>query len=134
MARRTRHGVSLLLMAVALLATAAGARAAAPTAITGPVTAVGATTATVTGTVDPGGVATTWYVEYGTSTSYGSQTAAKSAGSGTSNVEVSVSLASLAQGTTYHYRVVATSTAGTSRGSDGLFTTLAAPGAATGAA
>jgi hypothetical protein len=134
MTRRTRYGVLFLLVAVAMLAAAAGARAAAPTAITGSVTAVGATTATVTGTVNPGGVATTWYVEYGTSTSYGSQTASTNAGSGTSNTAVSVSLASLAQGTTYHYRVVATSTAGTSRGSDGLFTTLAAPGVVTGAA
>jgi len=134
MTRRTRYGVLFLLVAVAMLAAAEGARAAAPTAITGSVTAVGATTATVTGTVNPGGVATTWYVEYGTSTSYGSQTASTNAGSGTSNTAVSVSLASLAQGTTYHYRVVATSTAGTSRGSDGLFTTLAAPGVVTGAA
>src|SRR5436305_2006701 len=129
-----RHGVSLLLAAVVFLATGVGARAAAPTAITGPVTAVGATTATVTGTVNPGGVATTWYVEYGTSTTYGSQTASQSAGSGASNTGVSVSLSGLAQGTTYHYCVVASSTAGTSRGSDGLFTTLAAPGAVTGAA
>ena len=86
MTRRTRYGVLFLLMAVAMLAAAAGARAAAPTAITGSVTAVGATTATVTGTVNPGGVATTWYVEYGTSTSYGSQTASTNAGSGTGNI------------------------------------------------
>ena len=129
-----RHGVSLLLAAVVFLATGVGARAAAPTAITGPVTAVGATTATVTGTVNPGGVATTWYVEYGTSTSYGSKTASSSAGSGTANVAVSAPLAGLTEGATYHYRVVATSTAGTSHGSDGLFTTLAAPGAVTGSA
>ncbi len=134
MTRRTRYGVLFLLMAVAMLAAAAGARAAAPTAITGSVTAVGATTATVNGTVNPGGVATTWYVEYGTSTSYGSQTASTNAGSGTGNTAVSVSLASLAQGTTYHYRVVATSTAGTSRGNDGQFATLAAPGVVTGSA
>ena len=133
--RRTRHGVTLLLTVVALLAAAAGASAAAPTAITGPVTAVGATTATATGTVNPGGVATTWYVEYGTSTSYGSQTASASAGSGTANSAVSVvARRASRQGTTYHYRVVATSTPGTSRGSDGLFTTLAAPGAVTGSA
>ena len=117
MARRTRRGGSLLLtVVVALLATAAGASAAAPTAITGPVTAVGAATATVTGTVNPGGVSTTWYVEYGTTTSYGSKTTSASAGSGTANAAVSAPLAGLAQGTTYHYRVVATSTAGTSRG------------------
>ena len=110
MTRWTRHGVTLLLTAVALLATATGASAAAPTAITGPVTAVGATTATATGTVNPGGVATTWHVEYGTTTAYGSNSASASAGSGTANTAVSVSLTGLAQGTTYHYRVVATST------------------------
>jgi hypothetical protein len=129
-----RHGVSLLLAAVAVLATAVGARAAAPTAVTGSVTAIGATTATVNGTVNPGGIATTWYVEYGTSTTYGSKTASTGAGSGTADKAVSVSLSSLAQGTTYHYRVVATSSAGTSLGGDGIFTTLAAPGAVTGTA
>jgi hypothetical protein len=132
--RPVRHGILLLLTAVAFLAAAAGAQAAAPSAVTGPVSAVGATSATVTGTVDPGGVATNWYVEYGTSTAYGSKTAAKSAGSGTSAVAVSVPLSGLAQGTTYHYRVVATSSAGTSHGSDGLFTTLAVPGVVTGSA
>src|SRR6476646_3332729 len=134
MIRPLRNGVPLLLTAIVIFATAAGARAAAPTAVTGPVSAVGATTATVTGTVDPGGVATTWYVEYGTSTAYGSKTASKSAGSGSAAAAVSASLSGLTQGTTYHYRVVATSTAGTSHGGDGLFTTLAAPGVVTGAA
>ena len=108
--------------------------AAAPTAITGPVSAVGPTSATVSGTVNPGGQATTWYVEYGTGTSYGSQTASASAGSGSANVAVSRSLSGLASGTTYHYRVVATNAAGTSRGADGIFTTSAAPAAVTGAA
>ena len=129
-----RHGVTLFLAAVALLAAATGASAAAPTAITGPVTAVGATTATATGTVNPGGVATTWYVEYGTSASYGSKSASSNAGSGTANIAVSAALTGLTQGTTYHYRVVATSPSGTSHGSDGLFTTLAAPGVVTGTA
>ena len=103
------RGLTLLLAVVALLATAAGASAAAPTAITGPVTAVGATTATATGTVNPGGVATTWQVEYGTSTTYGSVTPSIRAGSGTANSAVSASLTGLTEGTTYHYRVVATS-------------------------
>jgi hypothetical protein len=138
-ARLTRHGVTLLLTVVALLATAAGASAAAarparprPTPARAP--PAPATTATATGTVNPGGVATTWYVEYGTSASYGSKTASASAGSGTANAPVSASLTGLTEGTTYHYRVVATSTAGTSHGSDGLFTTLAAPGVVTGSA
>jgi hypothetical protein len=119
---------------VALALFAGRADAAAPTATTGPTTAVGSTTASVTGMVDPGGLATTWHVEYGTSTSYGSSTAAKSAGSGTGSVGVSASLAGLTAGTTYHYRVVATNSSGTSHGGDAVFTTLVPPDATTGAA
>ena len=67
--------------------------------------------------------ATTWYFEYGTSTSYGSQTARRSAGSGTAARSVSEPLSGLVAGATYHFRLVATSDAGTSRGADGAFTT-----------
>jgi len=108
--------------------------AAAPAAITGPVTSVGPSTATVTGTVNPNGQATTWYVEYGTSTSYGTKTSNVSAGSGTANTAVSASLSGLTPGTTYHYRVVATNSSGTARGADGIFTTSSAPVAVTGSA
>ena len=52
-----------------------GAVAAAPVAITGTVSAIGGTTATLNGTVNPAGAATDWWFEYGTSTSYGSKTA-----------------------------------------------------------
>jgi hypothetical protein len=88
----------------------------------------------VGGTVNPGGQATTWYVEYGTSTSYGAKTANVSAGSGTANAAVSANLTGLTPGTTYHYRVVATNSAGTARGADGIFSTSAAPVAVTGSA
>jgi Purple acid Phosphatase, N-terminal domain len=126
-------GIAVLFSTVAL--TSAGAAAAAtPSAITGPVTSVGPTTATATGTVNPNGQATTWYVEYGTSTSYGTKTANASAGSGTANTAVSASLTGLTPGTTYHYRVVATNSSGTARGSDGIFTTSAGPVAVTGPA
>src|SRR3954463_1633480 len=110
------------------------ARAAAPTATTGPATAIGATTATVTGSVVPGGQATSWYVQYGTSTSYGSQTAKANAGSGTATVSITSNLAGLKAGATYHYRVVASNSTGTAHGSDAVFTTLTPPGATTGAA
>jgi hypothetical protein len=110
------------------------ARAAAPTATTGPATAIGATTATVTGTVVPGGEATSWYVQYGTSTSYGSQTAKANAGSGTAAVNITSNLAGLKAGSTYHYRVVAANSTNTVHGSDAVFTTLTPPGATTGAA
>ena len=127
--------LSVAAAAVLALAVFAGtALAAAPSATTGPTTAVGSTTATVTGTVDPGGQATTWDVEYGTSTSYGSKTASKSAGSGTAAVDVSSALTGLHAGTTYHYRVVATNGAGTSHGTDAVFTTTVPPDVTTGAA
>jgi Fibronectin type III domain len=136
----TRHKMcrplrAVAAFAVAALVGAAGAAAASlPGASTGPVTAIGPTTATVSGSVNPNGSATTWFVEYGTSTSYGSQTATTSAGSGTSSVAISPTLTGLKPGTSYHYRVVATSTAGTGRGTDGLLTTSAAPQAVTDAA
>jgi hypothetical protein len=131
-----RVGATVLLSGLLLLFAGGGmaATAAAPTAITGPVTSIGPTTATATGTVNPGGQATTWYFEYGTSTTYGKQTATKSAGSGTTNLQVSAALAGLAPGTAYHYRLVAANAAGTRRGADGIFTTSAAPGAVTGSA
>ena len=129
-------GRRLAVAAVAGLALAAAPQAVAkaPTAVTGPATSVGATSATVTGSVDPGGEATSWYVEYGRTTSYGSRTATRSAGNGTVVVDVSEQLTALTTGLAYHYRVVATNATGTSRGADQGFTTRAAPTVVTSAA
>ena len=123
-----------LVTVIALAGAGSAAAATVPTASTGPVSAVGPTTATVVGSVNPNGTATTWYVEYGTTTGYGSKTSSASAGSGTTGVAVTGSLASLKPGTSYHYRFVAVSTAGTGHGADGIFTTSFAPGAVTGSA
>lgn len=129
-----RLGATLLLAGLVLLTTGAGVAAvlAAPTAITGPVSAVGPTTATASGTVNPNGQSTSWHFEYGTSTSYGTKTSSKSAGSGTANVQVSGVLTGLSPSTTYHYRLVAANGGGTARGGDGIFTTPSAPSAVTG--
>ena len=104
-----------------------GASAAAPTAITGSVSAIAGTSATVNGTVNPGSLATDWWFEYGTSTSYGSKTVTTTAGSGAANISVSKSLAGLSPATTYHYRLVARNSSATANGLDGLFTTAAPP-------
>jgi hypothetical protein len=122
---------AVMLFALAFAAVALGA---APVATTGPATVVGSASATVGGSVDPHGQATTWWVEYGTSTSYGSKTTAANAGAGSATVSVSSNLAGLKPGTTYHYRVVASNGAGTSRGGDAVFTTLVPPDVTTGAA
>jgi hypothetical protein len=84
---------------------------------------VTATTATLTGSVDPRTRSTSWWFEYGTTTGYGSQTAAKGAGSGATARAVSAGLSGLRPGTIYHYRVVARNDAGTTRGADLTFAT-----------
>ena len=83
------------------------------------------TSATLTGTVDPNGRTTTWYFEYGTSTSYGTKTPAPTAGSGTAATGVSAPVSGLDTGRLYHFRLVAASDAGTSRGADRTFSTPA---------
>ena len=70
-------------------------------------TAAGSVTtsgATISGDVTPNRLATTYRVEYGTTTSYGSQTTAVAAGAGSSAVAVSVPLTGLTSSTTYHAR------------------------------
>ncbi len=100
------------------------ATSAKPTAETKPATSVGETAVTLKGTVNPKGAETKYYFEYGTTTSYGSKTAEASAGSGTSNVEVSKEITGLARNTKYDFRVVATNVNGTTDGANQEFTTL----------
>jgi hypothetical protein len=121
---RLAVAVIALLLALAATAPAAGP----PAATTGASSDLGQTTATVTGTVDPQGMATTYHFEYGTSTSYGLATAEQDAGSGTGAAAVQAALAGLTSDTTYHYRVVATNAAGVDRGADRTFKTAAPPG------
>ncbi len=108
--------------------------ASPPVAVTSAATGVGPTTATLGGTVNPNGQATTWHVEYGTSTSYGTKTAAADAGSGSSSKAVSIGVTGLAAGKAYHFRLVATSSAGTALGADATFVTAEAPIATTSSA
>lgn len=77
--------------------------------------AVTSTSATLQAAIDPDGVDTTYYFQYGRSTAYGSTVPALPGldlGSGSGDVAVSVHLQGLASGTIYHYRVVAVSEAG----------------------
>jgi sugar lactone lactonase YvrE/phosphodiesterase/alkaline phosphatase D-like protein len=96
-------------------------------ATTEPATGIGYSQATVNATIDPEGDETEYRFEYGESASYGSKTAVKSAGSGSSKVAASAALSGLKSDTTYHYRVVAESTSGISRGQDKTFTTTYDP-------
>ncbi|MDQ6817399.1 MAG: hypothetical protein M3018_08340 [Actinomycetota bacterium] len=80
---------------------------APPAAATGPPTQVGRSFVTLTGVVNPNGTTTSYYFQYGTSTSYGSQTFAGTL-AGHAAAVVSVPVTGLASGTIFHYRLVAT--------------------------
>ena len=115
-------------LALALLVPATAVAAGPPSATTGAATNVTQSGATLAGTVDPQGMATTYRFEYGTSSSYGLQTGEVDAGSGTGAVDASATLTGLTSDTTYHYRVVATNAAGVTRGVDRTLKTAARPG------
>ena len=96
---------------------------AAPAIATSPQAALGATGSEIKLTVNPDGVATSVYFQYGTTTGYGSTTAVQSLGSGKAAVNVFALLPGLSPSTLYHYRLVMTSAAGTFYGPDETFTT-----------
>lgn len=98
-----------------------------PTAVTGPASSVTLTASTLTGNIDPNGASATWSFEYGTTTTYGLTTSSTSAGSGTGAIAVSRRISGLTPGTTYHYRLVATNSAGTAFGKDVTFGTPERP-------
>ncbi len=83
--------------------------------------------ATVTADVTPNGSATTYRVELGTTTAYGSVTAWTDAGAGAVAVPVSIPLTGLTAATTYHARLVAQNAGGTTAGPDLTFTTTSTP-------
>jgi hypothetical protein len=99
----------------------------APSASTAAATAVTETGVALNGAVDPEGLATTYQFQYGTSTSYGSVTPSSSAGAANSAASVSAPLSGLSPGTTYHYRLAATNSQGTTYGTDETFTTVTDP-------
>jgi hypothetical protein len=92
-----------------------------------------ATSANVSGSLNPHGGQTTYYFQYGTTTRYGGRTpdTAADAGSGTTFATVAAALTGLRPYTRYHWRLVATNAAGTTRGPDKSFTTARAPTAVT---
>ncbi len=109
--------------------------AAAPTATIEPASTVSAFEATLTAAINPRGDATTYQFEYGKTTTYGTKApaTAKAIGSGYSAVIVTEAVGGLAQGTTYHYRVVAQNSVGITQSADQVFTTPFLPQVTTGA-
>jgi hypothetical protein len=93
---------------------------------TGGSSKVGRAAATVEGSVNPDGMATTYHFQYGKSALYGSSTATIAVGEGNTAVPVSADLTGLTAATTYHYRLVGESANGASYGHDKEFMTSVA--------
>jgi len=99
-----------------------------PVVTTNPATLIASFSAKLNGSLDPHGLTTMVYFQYGMTTSYGLTTAPQSR-TGNTYLNLSANISSLSANTVYHFRVVATNSAGTRYGSDRTFTTLTATGA-----
>jgi NHL repeat len=108
------------------------APAPVPVAMTGAYGAVGATSATISGTVNPNGQPATYAFELGVyngaSTQYGIVLSAP-AGAGTVPVVETLALTGLQPGTTYAYRIKISSSYGTAYGATETFATTGLPSA-----
>ena len=94
-----------------------------PVAITNPASLIASFSAKLNGSVNPHGLTTSVYFQYGTTNSYGLTTAPQSH-TGNTSLNVSANISGLTASTTYHFRIVTTNSAGTRYGSDTTLTTL----------
>jgi uncharacterized protein (TIGR02145 family) len=98
-----------------------------PAAITTPASSVITVGATLNGMVNALNYSTVVTFDYGLNTGYGnSKTADQSPVVGNTDTPVSVKITGLTQGATYHYRVKAVSSQGTTYGDDAVFSTVPA--------
>jgi hypothetical protein len=89
---------------------------------------IGKTTATLEGQVNPGFVPTAYQFEYGLTRSYGASTTETALGAKDNSLHpVSAALTGLKPGVTYHYRLVAANTYGSTAESDRTFVTQTIP-------
>jgi hypothetical protein len=119
-ARRARVGSRLLValaLTVGVIVLPASGQAAAPSVPS--VTTGSVSNVTLYGYVDGHGQLTNYVFQYGTSSAYGAQSPLAPAGNGTIMINVSQVVAGLRPGVTYHYRVVAISPGGTTKGALG---------------
>lgn len=138
LARKRLYGVVLMTLAASVVGfalCASSAQALSPSVGSKAASNVDYSTATLNGTVNPNGLETKTYFEYGPTAAYGSKTEEVSVGSGSSALETAKAVSGLTPNTTYHYRVVATNADGTSTGGDRTFTvgwSVQAPAATSG--
>ena len=104
-----------------------------PVAATGAPANVTATTATFVGAVNPNGVPASAYFEYGLTTAYGQSTPVQKIPAGFSTVGVQAPNLPLIADGAYHYRLVASNSAGNAFGNDVLFQVREGGGSGSGA-
>ena len=93
-----------------------------PVVITNPATLIASHSARLNGTVDPHGLSTTVYFQYGRTISYGSRTP-NQIKTGNNYQNFTATISGLSAHTTYHFRAVASNSSGTRYGSHRTFTT-----------
>ena len=98
-----------------------------PIVTTGTATNILPTSAQLNGVVNPNGVTTSAFFEYGLTTAYGTSTGGNPIGSGTADVPQTFIATNLACNTTYHFRMSAFTNTTTVNGADASFTTGACP-------
>jgi hypothetical protein len=111
----------------ALFVSPAVAAVSAPAVTTGAATNVTYNSATLTGAVNPHGLSTLVYFQIGTTNKYGVQSAPQEIPAGGAAVPIAISLPGLEAGNTFHYRIVATNSSGTTLGRDRTFATPRIP-------
>ncbi|MDH3347960.1 MAG: hypothetical protein OEM02_07655, partial [Desulfobulbaceae bacterium] len=105
-----------------------GTGGTAPTTTSNAATGITTQAATLNGTVNANGDTTVISFEYGIDTNYGNTVPAdQNPVSGSTDTPVSVNISNFSPNTTYHYRVVATNSYGSTNGADLSFTTLPSP-------
>ena len=97
------------------------------TPVTGAASAVGASAATLSATVNPRGASVNVSFQYGTTTAYGQATAPQSTGVSNAVSGFTAQLSGLPAASTIHYRAVAVSDFGTFAGADETLTTASPP-------
>ena len=98
-----------------------------PTIVSETSVAVFGNMAVLTATVNANYRSTECYVEYGQTTSYGMHTASKSIGTGGSGIVVRDTITGLGWDSTYHCRLVASNSAGTTQSTDKSFSVASTP-------
>jgi hypothetical protein len=129
----SRRAVSAGIIVSALLTLAVSSAQAAtpkplpPAVVTGATSNVTYSSAILYGFLAARGQVTNYVFQYGPTSAYGAQSPLAPAGNGTITIKVSQAVTGLRPGLTYHYRIIAASPGGTTKGGDRTFTTPKVP-------